>query len=127
MAKKEVIKAKKEQKKSKRDASTSLSEYKSGKSKLDEIFKSLKGKTTPSNSSDKEGRKDKEEHKATSKGAESVRKKHKSHKEEYTSISASGETRRRTEDNLPIYTVEELNIGKGGNTDECPFDCNCCF
>lgn len=28
---------------------------------------------------------------------------------------------------LKIYTEEELNIGKGGMTDKCPFDCDCCF
>jgi hypothetical protein len=35
--------------------------------------------------------------------------------------------RRRTEDGLLIYSAEELNVGKGGNTDDCPFDCWCCF
>jgi hypothetical protein len=34
--------------------------------------------------------------------------------------------RRYTEDGLPIYTVEELGIGKGGNTPLCPIDCDCC-
>lgn len=33
----------------------------------------------------------------------------------------------RTEEGWRIYTPEELNIGKGGDTDLCPFDCNCCF
>eukprot|EP01100_Stratorugosa_tubuloviscum_P010025 TRINITY_DN424_c3_g1_i2.p1 TRINITY_DN424_c3_g1~~TRINITY_DN424_c3_g1_i2.p1 ORF type:complete len:156 (+),score=49.44 TRINITY_DN424_c3_g1_i2:71-538(+) len=28
---------------------------------------------------------------------------------------------------LKIYTVDELNLGKGGNTPLCPFDCDCCF
>ena len=32
-----------------------------------------------------------------------------------------------TEEGYRIYTTDELNIGKGGNTDDCPFDCNCCF
>lgn len=32
----------------------------------------------------------------------------------------------RTEDGLPIYSVEELKIGLGGDTPECPFDCHCC-
>lgn len=32
-----------------------------------------------------------------------------------------------TEEGYKIYTPEELNIGKGGNTSECPFDCKCCF
>jgi hypothetical protein len=35
--------------------------------------------------------------------------------------------RRYTADGLPIYTEEELNIGKGGGTPLCPFDCDCCF
>ncbi|CTQ40839.1 hypothetical protein BMR1_03g01200 [Babesia microti strain RI] len=35
--------------------------------------------------------------------------------------------RKYTVDGLPIYTYEDLNIGKGGGTDACPFDCNCCF
>lgn len=28
---------------------------------------------------------------------------------------------------LPIFSEEELNIGKGKDTADCPFDCNCCF
>jgi hypothetical protein len=32
---------------------------------------------------------------------------------------------RRTEDGLPIYAVEEL-CGQGGDTELCPFDCECC-
>jgi hypothetical protein len=32
-----------------------------------------------------------------------------------------------TEEGWKIYTPEELNIGKGGDTELCPFDCNCCF
>ncbi|KEP64651.1 UNVERIFIED_CONTAM: hypothetical protein HHA_306195 [Hammondia hammondi] len=33
----------------------------------------------------------------------------------------------RTADGLRIYTEEELGIGKGGGTPDCPFDCSCCF
>ncbi len=33
----------------------------------------------------------------------------------------------RTGEGWRIYTPEELNIGKGGDTDLCPFDCSCCF
>lgn len=32
-----------------------------------------------------------------------------------------------TEDGYKVYTSEELGLGKGGNTDDCPFDCDCCF
>ncbi|KAI8449936.1 hypothetical protein BY996DRAFT_4366673 [Phakopsora pachyrhizi] len=33
----------------------------------------------------------------------------------------------KTDDGLYIYSIEELRIGLGGETPECPFDCNCCF
>lgn len=39
----------------------------------------------------------------------------------------SGKQRRVTEDGFKIYTLEELGVGKGGDTDLCPFDCDCCF
>ena len=32
-----------------------------------------------------------------------------------------------TEEGWKIYTAEELSIGKGGDTELCPFDCKCCF
>eukprot|EP01092_Planopodium_desertum_P001475 TRINITY_DN1215_c0_g1_i3.p1 TRINITY_DN1215_c0_g1~~TRINITY_DN1215_c0_g1_i3.p1 ORF type:complete len:210 (-),score=9.22 TRINITY_DN1215_c0_g1_i3:76-669(-) len=34
---------------------------------------------------------------------------------------------RTTEEGYKIYSAEELKIGKGGETDLCPFDCECCF
>lgn len=34
---------------------------------------------------------------------------------------------RRDGEGLPIYTTDELNVGKGGDTAACPFDCRCCF
>lgn len=34
---------------------------------------------------------------------------------------------RRMEDGTPIFTWEEMKIGQGGDTDLCPFDCQCCF
>lgn len=37
------------------------------------------------------------------------------------------EIRKRTEEGFLIYNQEELNIGKGGDTELCPFDCDCCF
>lgn len=33
----------------------------------------------------------------------------------------------KTEDGLLIYSATEMNIGKGGDTEDCPFDCWCCF
>lgn len=35
--------------------------------------------------------------------------------------------RRNTNDGLKVYTEAELRIGRGGNSPDCPFDCNCCF
>jgi len=34
---------------------------------------------------------------------------------------------RYDDDGTPIYSVEQLRIGKGGGTKDCPFDCWCCF
>lgn len=37
-------------------------------------------------------------------------------------------TCRRTEEGYAIYNEEELGFNKkGGDTDLCPFDCDCCF
>ena len=38
-----------------------------------------------------------------------------------------GGKRRFTEDGFPIYSLDELGIGRGGDTDACPFDCECCY
>jgi hypothetical protein len=35
--------------------------------------------------------------------------------------------RKMTEDGFKVYTEEELGIGKGGDTEDCPFDCKCCY
>lgn len=36
---------------------------------------------------------------------------------------------RRTEEGYAVYSEAELGLGKqgGGDTDKCPFDCDCCF
>lgn len=34
---------------------------------------------------------------------------------------------RFTEDGFRIYTDKELNMNKGGDTKDCPFDCSCCY
>ncbi|PNW78943.1 hypothetical protein CHLRE_09g395325v5 [Chlamydomonas reinhardtii] len=40
----------------------------------------------------------------------------------------TGKGRKRTEEGFAIYTEDELGLGrKGGDTDLCPFDCECCF
>ena len=35
-------------------------------------------------------------------------------------------TGKRTEDGLALYKEDELRIGQGGDTELCPFDCDCC-
>lgn len=32
-----------------------------------------------------------------------------------------------TEEGFKIYSTDDLEIGKGGETEDCPFDCKCCF
>ena len=32
-----------------------------------------------------------------------------------------------TKEGYKIYTADELKIGQGGDTPDCPFDCECCF
>lgn len=40
----------------------------------------------------------------------------------------AGKGRKRTEEGFAIYGEDELGLGKkGGDTDLCPFDCDCCF
>lgn len=31
------------------------------------------------------------------------------------------------DDGTPIYSIEDIVSKTGGNTDECPFDCQCCY
>ncbi len=41
----------------------------------------------------------------------------------------TGKGRKKTEEGFNVYTEEELGMGNpnAGNTDQCPFDCQCCF
>jgi hypothetical protein len=41
----------------------------------------------------------------------------------------SGKGRKRTEEGFAIYSEEELGLHRkgAGETDLCPFDCECCF
>ena len=36
-------------------------------------------------------------------------------------------TREMTDDGFYIYSDAEMKVGQGGDTDQCPFDCDCCF
>ncbi|KAI8476062.1 MAG: hypothetical protein J3K34DRAFT_516967 [Monoraphidium minutum] len=42
---------------------------------------------------------------------------------------AGGKSRKRTEEGFAIYSEEELGFSKrnAGETDLCPFDCDCCY
>jgi hypothetical protein len=41
---------------------------------------------------------------------------------------AADKARKRTDEGFSIYSEEELGLNKkGGNTDLCPFDCDCCY
>ncbi|UVC49465.1 hypothetical protein MACK_003301 [Theileria orientalis] len=87
---------------------------------INDIFKSLKT-TSNTNTS-------KATNKLNTKSIVKEKAKGKKDKtEEYCTVNGDSTRRRTTVDNLPIYTMEELNIGKGGGTELCPFDCNCCF
>lgn len=33
----------------------------------------------------------------------------------------------KTVDNLRVFSVNDLKIGQGKDTPDCPFDCECCF
>ncbi|CAH7683533.1 hypothetical protein PPACK8108_LOCUS22242 [Phakopsora pachyrhizi] len=58
---------------------------------------------------------------------QSKRKLNSEEDEEELKFRDSRGNRAKTDDGLYIYSIEELRIGLGGETPECPFDCNCCF
>ncbi|ADM11181.1 uncharacterized protein Eint_030370 [Encephalitozoon intestinalis ATCC 50506] len=47
-----------------------------------------------------------------------------SDEEKYFSVGKNG---RRYHEGLPIYTPEELHLGNGGDTEDCPIYCDCCM
>lgn len=95
------------------------------KSDLDSLFKSKKSisKQKPAN----------QPKPATSKVEEKKQKKEKlagkmfEKAKEIDKTANAKKVRKTTEDGFKIYTMEELGIGKGGDTELCPFDCDCCF
>jgi hypothetical protein len=42
---------------------------------------------------------------------------------------STGKSRKKTEEGFNVYTEDELGMGRrgGGDTDACPFDCDCCY
>ncbi|PWN32298.1 DUF1764-domain-containing protein [Meira miltonrushii] len=73
--------------------------------------------------------------KALETAASTSAKKQKKGKSSTSGISAEdeefrdsrGTTRRKTEDGFSIYSEKELKLDQGGDTNACPFDCDCCF
>ncbi|GAA5832930.1 hypothetical protein JCM5353_003307 [Sporobolomyces roseus] len=63
---------------------------------------------------------------ATKKAKDLTEEERKAIEEEKAFMDSRG-TRKKTEDGLPIYDTSELKIGLGGDTELCPFDCECCF
>ncbi|RKP00875.1 hypothetical protein CXG81DRAFT_26414 [Caulochytrium protostelioides] len=41
--------------------------------------------------------------------------------------SRGDKSRKRTDDGLRIFSLDELGVGGGKDTPDCPFDCQCCF
>ena len=45
----------------------------------------------------------------------------------FSDMRGDQKRQRFTDDGMKIIPDHELNIGKGGNSKDCPFDCWCCF
>jgi len=81
---------------------------KKNKGDIDDIFSTLKDKPKKVNTEEATENKDVKKNKALKK--------------------TGNRKQKTTEEGFKIYTVDELKIGQGeGDTDLCPFDCNCCF
>lgn len=119
LKKKGIDKKEKQKKKTKEQINKQRQkEVSEAKSNVEEIFSKIHSKGK--NKSTDEGKK-------ASSVKDTEKKKKKKNKKKMDTFKNEAKSRKYTPDGLPIYTMEELNIGKGGNTDLCPFDCNCCF
>ena len=109
MVKKQVLESKKGQKSE--EKKTPKNDI---KSELDNLFKSKKKK---------------ESKVAPSAAATEVSSKSKTIKKDKKEDDSKSKQKkaRFTEEGYRIYTVDDLKIGKGGDTEDCPFDCECCF
>ena len=47
--------------------------------------------------------------------------------EAFCNTRAGKVARQKTPEGYRIFSEEELKIGKGGKSPDCPFDCHCCF
>ncbi|GLD95716.1 hypothetical protein PINS_up004394 [Pythium insidiosum] len=140
----EVLKSKKKKKKSKKSktdgegvSTASKTEAKlseSGSGDIDDLFQSLKTKKQESEKAAELKKRDEELQKRKArKEREQLDDEIKRLEAQNTNVTAmQGQNPdprpvRYDEDGLPIYTEASLQIGKGGDTADCPFDCWCCF
>ncbi|CAH0481592.1 unnamed protein product [Peronospora belbahrii] len=108
-------------------------ENKAEGNEIDDLFASLKTKKQKKNiEMEQQKLAEEEEKRRGKKEKEQLQQQIKKLEAQNTNSSAVGlnpdpRPVRYDEDGLPIYTETSLQIGKGGNTTDCPFDCWCCF
>ncbi|TMW69846.1 hypothetical protein Poli38472_002002 [Pythium oligandrum] len=138
-----AMKKKKKSKKKKSsnddDEAISPTEKQSSKTKvdttdIDDLFQSLKGKKQAQIEAEEKQKQEEEmarkrEKKERLRMEEQIKKLEAQNTNSTAVQGKNPEARpvRYDEDGLPIYTEESLQINKGGDTAECPFDCWCCF
>ncbi|KJP87633.1 hypothetical protein AK88_02661 [Plasmodium fragile] len=112
----------KKNKRGESDSSGKRKEQLEAKASIEDIFNSLKAKEKKATKVSSESRPIKKNSEKSGVNAGPVQKKAQRR-------VAKGEVtqRARTPDGLPIYSMEELKMGQGGYTKDCPFECNCCF
>ncbi|KDD75149.1 hypothetical protein H632_c841p0 [Helicosporidium sp. ATCC 50920] len=90
-------------------------------SEIDDLFGSLKGKTL------KPATANAEDQATVAPKENSVKKAVVGSKNDiFGTEQSSG--RKKTEEGFSIFSEDELRLkGKGGDTDLCPFDCDCCY
>ncbi|CAA9988216.1 conserved protein, unknown function [Plasmodium knowlesi strain H] len=105
-----------------KDSSGKRKEQLEAKANIEDIFSNLKGKEKKATKVGNETRPIKKNSEKSGLHGGPVHKKAKR-------LVAKGPIteRARTSDGLPIYSMEELKMGQGGYTKDCPFECSCCF
>ncbi|KAG1699069.1 hypothetical protein DVH05_014440 [Phytophthora capsici] len=131
-------KKKKKNKKSENAAATNDADESKEKPKvksngIDDLFASLKKeKQKKSIAEEQQKLAEEEEQRQEKKEKERLQQQIKKLEAQNTNSTAAGlnpdpRPVRYDEDGLPIYTEASLQIGKGGTSKDCPFDCWCCF
>lgn len=95
---------------------------------IDEIFKEIETKKENKKSIEKDKTKEKSIYEDKTKNKDRSKHGEKSNKTDTDdSKYVMNKESRKFIDGLPIYSLEELNIGQGGDTEDCPFECDCCY